>query len=353
MERHRNIYKLAFIISHTSVYTELFKSLLILSTITLIFSVLQGCSKHPQDSDFTEAANRTSVKLAVRPSQNTEIHSLDALIFNNDMLQRLDCYQRIDNWSEGTHLIGSCSGNKILLLCANLKIERDQWRQYNSFRKTGTILSELENEEREFPVMTSCTYIKAGDEASINLERLSSEIALRSISCNFSGKPYKGETITDAKAYLINVNACSNIIPQENVPIERIINHGGLIEADIDLFQDKSLILCELGTINSTTKFTPCKFICYPNTHSEESIGSPFTRLVIEGKIQGETWYWPIDINREKGGKGIERNRRYIFDINILGKGTKDPNNSITQDMSDIQFVAEKWEEKESYYVAF
>lgn len=350
---HRNFYKLTFIISHTSVYTEFNQSLLVLSMIALIVSVLQGCNKHPQDSDFTEAVDKTSVKLAVHTSQSSQIHSLDALVFNDDMLQRLDCYQRFENWSEGAHLIGSCSGKKIMLICANLKMDTNDWRQYNSFKKAGELKVELENEEREFPVMASCINIKAGESSQVKLERLSSEVELRSICCDFSGKPYAGENITEAKAYLINVNACSSLLPQEHESTERIINQGGLIKDDIEIFNDKSLIFSNLDTINLNRQFISKRFTCYHNACSEETIGSPFTKLVIEGKIQGETWFWPIDINRGNKGNGITRNSRYIYDITIRSKGTKDPDNTISNEMTDIIFKTEQWQEKDPYHVSF
>jgi hypothetical protein len=74
---------------------------------------------------------------------------------------------------------------------------------------------------------------------------------------------------------------------------------------------------------------------------------------VIEGKIQDETWYWSLDINRSESGDGIRPNMRYIFDITIRSKGTKDPNITITPEMTDITFEVEQWKEKEAYCVSF
>ena len=81
--------------------------------------------------------------------------------------------------------------------------------------------------------------------------------------------------------------------------------------------------------------------------------GTPFTRLVIEGKIQGETFYWPLDINKEDGGYGIGRNERYIYDITITRKGTKDPDSPVRKEDIDINFNVEKWNEKEGCEVIF
>ena len=86
---------------------------------------------------------------------------------------------------------------------------------------------------------------------------------------------------------------------------------------------------------------------------------------MIEGKIQGETWYWPIDINRgwvgSEGGPGVgsgvcpgvESNRRYVFDVTIRGKGTKDPDTPVTAAMAETVLKAQTWKEKEEYFVGF
>jgi hypothetical protein len=110
-----------------------------------------------------------------------------------------------------------------------------------------------------------------------------------------------------------------------------------------------------LETINPSHTYPGVRLLCYPNLASEETLGTPFTRLVIEGKIQGETWYWPINVNRDCGTdhEGIERNMRYIYDITIKSKGTKDPNTPIIPEMAETIFKTERWEEKEPYYVAF
>ena len=353
MRIHRNFHNLAFIISHMSALAEFVKSMLILSMITLIFSVLQGCSKHPQDSGFTEVTGKASVKFAVQNIKKSQTHSIDALVFNDDPLQRLDCYQYFEDTIEGEQLIGSCSGDKILLLCANLCWEKDSWREYNSFKKAGAIKVNLEDEDIEYPIMSSYAYIKAGEAADIALERLSSEIELRSIRSDFSGKPYDGEPITDAKVYLININASCSLLPQQDELLERIINHGCLIDSDMESLNDKNMIFSTLEDINENLQIAEAILTCFPNTSSEESIGSPFTKLVIEGKIHGETWFWPLDINRADAGTGIERNCRYIFDVTIRSKGTKDPNTTITPEMTDIIFETETWKEKEAYCVSF
>lgn len=357
MKRHRTFTHIAFADSLDSVYTVFFKSMLILSLVILTAPVIQGCHKHehPQDSGFTEVPQKSSVKLAVRQSEGIQIRSVDAFVFNDDALQRIDCYQKCNGLTDGQILVGSSSGKKIVLLCANAPWSKKDWEDVSSYTKASSVRMGLEDEDREYPTMSATTHITAGGKEGITLERLTSEVALKSIQCDFSGKPYEGEEITDAKVYLININATCRLTPTDNEPIERIINHGNLIQEDMNKFKSLNFVFSNLGTIKLTHTYPDVRFLCYPNTSTEESIGTPFTRLVVEGKIQGETWYWPININRNKetDHEGIIRNRRYNYDITIRSKGTKDPDTPIIPEMAETIFTIEKWKEKNPYQVSF
>ena len=356
MNTHRNNNLVAFAFSRNSVYKVL-QSYLVLSMVILTTPVFYGCEKHthPLDGDFTEAAKKSSVKLAVLPAEDTHIRSIDAFIFNDDSLRRIDCYQRTDDFKEDELRIGSCRGNKIAVLCANPPWGKLEWKDVFSFNRTSSIKVNLEDEDSQYPVMSATVQMTAGDYMEVKMERLTSEVELRSIQCDFSGKPYEGESITDAKVYLTNVNATCSIVPDRGYTIERIINHGGLIPEDVINFRDSTHISKDLETISIKPSHPDIRLLCYPNLSVRETIGTPFTRIVIEGKIQGETWYWPISINRgcNTGHEGIERNRRYVYDITIRSKGTKDPDTPIVPEMAETTFKTERWKEKEAYHVTF
>lgn len=357
MKRYRELNSFAFTIFHDSVYTFFFKSVLILSTVILTIPVLQGCGMkaHPLDGDFTEEKVISSVKLAVLKSEEEQVRSLDALVFNDDLLNRIDCYQRMDDFSGKEVLIGSGTGRKLVLLCANAPWEEIGWEDAYSLHKASALKVDLEQEDREWPIMSTLMHMEAGVNGRAELERLTGEVELRSIRCDFTGKPYDGESITDAIVYLTNVNGTCSILPAEEPVMERIINHRGLIPDDIQCFKDPEIIMDTIGVISFMRSSPEIRLLCYPSIFQEEGISTPFTRLVIEGKIQGETWYWPININRGSGNdhEGIERNRRYVYDLTIRSKGTKNPDIAITHEMAETEFITEKWEEKESYHVAF
>jgi hypothetical protein len=299
---------------------------------------------------------KTSVKLAVHLNSVTPIRSVDALVFNDDRLQRLDCYQRFDNLPDKTLLIGSCAGSKMIALCANSQWKKDEWRAVDSYHRFKHIKADLTKEDRDFPWMSAIFTTDAGsDAAGVRLERLSSIIRLNSICCDFSGKPYCGEEISDARIYLTNISRLCSVTGEDPEKVETIINHGGLIRDDLESFNDSSLIISHLGTIGTTPAYHGVELLCYPNTAKHEDAGTPFTRLVIEGKIHDETWYWPININRGSGRdhEGIRNNMIYSYDIIITRKGTKDPDMPVTFDMAEVVSKVERWTEKDEYYVSF
>lgn len=358
MKRYRNISHIASHDFKLSPFTLFTKSLLVLGIASLAVPVFHGCSRQccSLDSDFTEASTKASVKLAVHNITEPGIRSVDALVFNDDILQRIDCYQHVEDIRNGTIQIGSCNGEKIVFLCANSQWGKDAWRAASSINSLKEMNVDLEDEDRLYPLMSSCRQVETGSEdAEITLERLSGIVRLRSVSCDFSGKPYAGEKITDAKVYLTNVNGSCSILQDDAERIERIINYGGLIPEDIHGFRDSSLIISHIGAITTETAYPETELVCYPNTVPEETAGAPFTRLVIEGKIQGETWYWPININRgcSNSHEGIQGNTIYTYDIVIRRKGTQDPDNPITPEAAETTFETERWSEKEEYHVAF
>ena len=57
-----------------------------------------------------------------------------------------------------------------------------------------------------------------------------------------------------------------------------------------------------------------------------------YTRLVIQGDLNGNTYYYPISINREgfgyssvNGHCGVKRNTSYKLDVTICRPGSTDP----------------------------
>lgn len=286
------------------------------------------------------------------------IETLDIFTFNDDILQRLDSYQRLEDIGADTVGIRSQNGPKHIVVCANSNIPKEDWAGINSLTSLVSRHADLAQERRGSLFMSGSGTIEAGTEdiSCIALKPLAGEVVLRSIKADFTGRAYADAGITDVKVYLTNVNARCSILAEGEVRPTHIINSGGLDEEQTSSLSDPSLVFRTIGeTVGNTTIYTDIRLLCYPSSYPEESPGTPFTRLVIEGRIDGETFWWPICINREKGcdEPGIFRNRSYIHDIVITGKGSSAPDEDIVREAIYFKMEIRKWEEKDKYYVRF
>ena len=287
---------------------------------------------------------------------NGETH-LDILTFENDRPCRLDSYQRISNFNGNIAYVESTSGEKIIFLCSEGPHQRHEWSGIYSYNELYNKRSYLKHECPDHPTRTGECRVNAGDSSStVTLKPLISEVRIEAISCDFSGTPYAGESISGLKAYLINVNhSCPLAFSTPEKPIQ-IFNHGKLSDNDIKTMVEPNLLYAEITPYLGTNTLRPeCRFICMPNFGTEGSPGNPPTRLVLEGKIKGHTYYWPINIGYEHDTNMfvVERNNRYTYDIHIRSKGTTDPDIPINIKSAEIKLNIEPWVEKKKYGIEF
>ena len=301
------------------------------------------------DSGRAGQTRTESQKMSIIQVTENEILTLDAFIF--EPTGRLDCYQRLKA-PENICEIASGAGKKIMVLIANSNREIYDWADIRTLSSLQGIYAELEKERRDFPLMTYMQEIQAGQETAPKLTPVRAEIILRSLSCNFSGLPYASESFHATRAYLTYVNADSSIIPQEGISHPRFVNAGMLNEEDTLPFLERDIIVQDIGeTIGHEKVSLNRSFLCYANETDHESIGSPLTRLVIEGRIGLGTYYYPIRLNHENGG--IRRGCRYILDITITRAGATDPDGSLESIGLEINMEVEEWKEKEKYTVGY
>lgn len=291
-------------------------------------------------------------------------HNTDIFVFNDDALRRLDSYQKIPG-DEG--LIASRSGDKIVVAVSDAGTGK--WTDIMSLEGLYTTRVLLEEENQDCPVSVGMTRIRAGTDGNcgIRMRHLVSEIRITGLRTDFFGTEYEGEPLTDVRVYLTNISGSCPVRREEFSPPEMILNAGRLDEADLERFKDKSLVFREAGEIGRKGIPGEIRLYCYPSDHSEESAGSPFTRLVIEGKIRGHTCYYPLTVNRNEIlgtmqdiagdavllGKGISAGRRYDYDITVCREGTDDPDKPVEGGMVRIEGRIVGWEEIENETIVF
>lgn len=287
--------------------------------------------------------------------RESELQSISIFTFDDDSLGRLDSYQRIENIQDEEVLVSSRGGRKRIYVCGNLELPDKEAARISTASDLEKLSCSLEDIRREFPLMLGMTISETG--ASINptvsLKPMTSEIVLNSLRCDFGGMAYEGERITDCKVYLINVNAQCHLY-DSTTNARRMINIGMLNMNEVRQFTEPDIIYNEIkGEIDGNWRREKICLMCFQNFCEEESPGSPFTRMVIEGKIQGQTYYWPITINRTDNGEGVRNNTRHVIDLTIRRKGGLDPDEELTIEDCAIMMEMKEWEEMDGYTVRF
>lgn len=292
-------------------------------------------SVNPAGSDFT-----------------SYVRTLDVFVFDNDVSRRLDSYQRFEHPSRSLTL-ASTTGEKTVVAVANPPESGYSVRQVSTYDALEQLLAHLYEDNPSYPLMSGEAVLTAGGRCSVALEPMMSEVVLNSVLCDFSGKAYSGELLENARVYLTNVNASAHILRRDDFKPVDILNAGRLSPNDMSLMSDPTALVKEVRTgigaskcgIGMVRKNVNISLYTYPNDVAEESLGTPFTRLVLEGSIAGEKTYYPININRPgwgytQGHQGIGRNARYIYDLAVTRKGSSDPDVPVfPEDKSDTGWI--------------
>ncbi len=323
--------------------------------LSMLPAFFYSCDTAVENTIPAAMAISTKVTLSSPPST---VSSLDVFVFKDNALQKLDCYQRFEDMDDWKGLVTSGGGKRIITVIANSPYDMEYWFPMNSRSFLKGVHLNLEDEVRRSPTMFGEVSVDTGEDSGIedmDMKPIISEIKVNSLCCDFTGRAYAGERLSDIKIYLTNVNAECPVPEAAGTPPLRIINAGRLVGEDIENFKDPGLLVQNIpGEIGADRIYPSVSLWCYQSNHPEETPGTPFTRLVIEGKVAGRTFYWPIDINRNTPEEpGIWRGRCYSYDIKITRKGTASPDIPVCPTDVIINQGVKEWKEKEDYAVRF
>lgn len=345
--------------SNVSLNNKFFTHIRAIATLLCIPALLHnGCSpdadpampKRVSAEEAQGGRSGTTIRVAAAGSEDDLI--TDIFIFNDDRLRRIDSYQRVT----GTEVkAASRNGDKILVAIANPHRDRDSWRSIGSYEGLREASAMLSADDPDNPVMTGEARLRAGSggHCEVEITRLMSQICIRTLRADFLGTEYENEDLTDARVYLTNVNAECGFLKTDGFSPEQIVNFGALDETAAGKFSRKEMIVQDIGKVSAKGVPDPIRLFCYPCDHTTETPGSPFTRLVIEGKIRGHLYYYPITINRDGAGGGISRNCIYTYDITLNRSGSSDPDIPVSPEAVTINARTVPWQEKDEDTVTF
>jgi hypothetical protein len=319
----------------------------LLITLISLLAILPACSKGPTGvGESLEAGWNIHTKVHVKSSGSIPPAGLDIFVFKDGAVKSLDSYCRQGYGGAGIASVVSGSGDRLVAMISGARLRADQIASVHCYEDLESLYVSLEDEASGSPVMSGETVICAGTEGPWNivLEPLLSKVEVVGLSVKLKGQ-YAGKRLTNVQAYLINVNGSCQPLRRDGFRPVEIFNSGRLRESDLGKMSSPQLLNLTPRVsreMDGEVTYETFSLYCYPNDVLEESSGSPFTRLVIQGEIDGQTYYYPVPINRPgygyaAGKQGVCRNVNYVMDIHISRPGSLSPD----EDMQDSGAVTQ------------
>ncbi len=331
--------------------------------LALAFLPLFLASCDNTDSGKNEGDEKISYNIDITKSSGTALNSLDIFYYNDDGQERLDSYQRYnyEESSGGTAYSNrvngiSTTGEKIIASIANFPESDYLWSDICSLSSLKNIRAELDNDDPENPVMSGMAKINAGKDFRGSMEQrpVRANVGVGAFNCDLHTRSYQGEKLKNVKVYLTNVCISWPILRDSLAQATEYMNLGRADSIALSALKHPEYLYKDLGiSVGESIVRPDVTLLCYPNTSETESLGSPYTRLVIEGELQGNKYYYPLNVNRKENAEGIERNSIYYLDVTLTRRGTTDPDTAVDTDTAKISVEVSSWEEKDKQYVSY
>lgn len=286
--------------------------------------------------------DRKQTQIYITKAEKTTLEGLDLFFFYPEEPMKLDSYQHFGGADARFGLLhgGSTEGERRVAAVANLPEGALPPDGVLSFRNLSSQLSRFGDENPASPVMTGAAPVVAGSDprCEVRLRPLLVRIGVHTLCCDFHGRPYEDALLEDVRIYLTYVKASAPLFDEKSG--EGWINEGGLSESDLSRLAHPETVFREIkGPVGETVLKSDINLFCYPNGTSEEDLANRWTRLVIEGKLEGETCYYPVVLGP------VEAGTEHIFDFVITRRGTSGPDIPADSRMIRIRSRLVPWQE--------
>lgn len=252
------------------------------------------------------------------------ITRLDAFVFDASGGMILESYNRLHYHHQESLTLTSGTGEKVIAFVANHDFKDSEIERIYCMDDLESMFSELTEEDVSSPVMTGkASYMVGnGGRCDLTLSPMMSVIEIRSLRCRMSDVDMAA--LEDVKVYLTGVNNRCGLFETRGFNPTDILNGNGISESDLRRFKNQPCLYSYRKNgkklSDGSVEYGPVSLYCYPSDAAVESMGSPFTRLIIEGKSAGRNCHYEFAINRGEdcGGEdsaGISRNCRYVYEI--------------------------------------
>lgn len=307
-----------------------------LAAILQLPAFFSSCTPHAYTPDV--APVYTTLKWTKTPAPE----AVDLFFFETQGSQLLDAYQQIVPLDSGKPVYGMCAlGAKRLVAFSGAAGETARWadiRTYGNLQKHAFSLAE---ESAQTPLLFGQVQLEAGASRRcvMELHPLLAAVRLRSVACDFLGRPYFGKTFFLTQLYL--TYAGSEYRPLEGEDGEPVswVNPGYLDTMALRTFKEPSLLWQKgPGEVSWSPVYTEQTLYCYPGSQ---------TRLVLEARYDTLTCYYPIPLPQLVANTCLE------MDVTITRLGASDPDFPTVSGSVSLHTQQIPWEMREPTTVSY
>ena len=316
--------------------------------------------------EYSAGTKASGAGHGVQAEDNT-VNLLELFVFRaeGDDAGMLDAYKSYSG-SELASLsnleLKTTTGKKHIYAVANSH-RSDNWKGVKTLNDFKAQVASLQLEDaKNFTMVGNVdAQLQTTTSVSFSISRLVSRIQLASVKTDFAGTPWAGSTLQNVKFYIINVAGDKLYHDGSNQPTPTILNSKKLVEADCSASTMTGLMKDDIKVNISDDGYnTVHSFYCYENVIAAETDASRFTKLVIQGDLNGTTYYYPISINREGfgyessvGHMGVKRNNAYTLNVTILRPGSLDPDQPVVHSALKTTLNVVNWSTVPTVNVVF
>lgn len=234
--------------------------------------------------------------------------------------------------------VHTTTGNKMIYAVANS--HRANWKGINTRALFEQQTAMLADENLKSFIMAGGTQaqLQIASTVSFTIKRLVARVQVNSIRTAFKDGPYEGMKLKNVKAYLLHAQAEKLIFDGSGDNL-RVYNRGEAMPEDSDACVMEGMIYDDFGTdISDAGYVDPHYFYCFENGFEEETDEKKFTRIVIEGELDGTVYYYPVKLD------DVKRNCCYSVDVTVKRPGSTRPDSDVEKGTLSATVSVKDWE---------
>lgn len=301
------------------------------------FPAFFSCTPAPAVADTHQGT-----QIYIQCTKNPTAEALDLFFFDTLGVQALDAYQQVLHFQPGEPVYGlSSAGPKRLAALSGTAGVTEPWLWINNYGNLCKHTFSLERDSPRHPLVSGEILLEDGAsrQAFLPLQPMLAAIRIRSVSCDFSGRPYASAFFSNNKLFLSYAGSeCRPLGPGGGGAVSWL-NPGDVDSAAVLRLPAPEMVLQEgCGVVGPAGRLIDRDFYCYPH---------PDTRMVLEGHVDTVHCYYPIPLPQLESGRCLQ------LDITLRRMGSPDPDTPVTSGMVDLRTAILPWEEWKPYNVSF